>query len=513
MAAFFGMFISIFAFSAGMVERVFAETNSDAALAGYSPTSALRFGEAVLTERDGLFIVDYQNIKLPKNAEIDFIGYHILSPITDWLYFGFGGYAPFLKGEYGGFMAFGGLLHAKVNITDTLFATAGLSFGGGGGGKSVAHSIELSGTGGYMRGYVGFGYQFENFAVGANISRMTFLNSAINNTQINFFIEKPFTYSIGTYGNAGSPFSSVPQSSRNSFGSMVSFSLDNYVQINPVGSYKGVINAADIQFSNFMSENTYWYYAVAVGYKGLPIYNQVIAGVGARAALSERFRLYGQVGLGSGGYAPSLIDTGSGLLLYPKLSAEYRISDNLGLALTAGYLLALDGTSKNYTFGVALNRTFGAASRQGTTQGQYDGYRFSLSHETLSGLRFNGLSLANLNMLTVQVDKLVSGTFYIPVRVAISYQSYLGFPGYGEVSTGIGIQNSYTAGDRFQFFGEVQIGANVQGIIVRPSIGLDYGLREGLALRASIGQTFGKKGFRSTNIVLGLTSRFSLLNL
>lgn len=497
---FLSLWVCILALSAGSVKQAIAETD---------PV----FPPAKLTERDGLFILDYQNIKLPNSEEIDLVGYHILSPITDWLYFGLGGYAPFLKGEFGGFMAFGGLLHAQVSITDTVFATAGLSFGGGGGGKSVSQSVELSGTGGYMRGYVGLGYQFENFAVGANISRMAFTNSAINNTQINFFIEKPFTYAIGTYGNAGTPFSSVPQSSRNSFGSMVSFSLDNYVQINPVGSYKGMINAADIQFSKFMSDNTYWYYAVAVGYKGLPIYNQVIAGVGARVPLSGRFQLTGQMGLGSGGYAPSLIDTGSGLLLYPKLSAEYLIGDNLGIALTAGYLLALDGTSKNYTFGLALNRTFGAASGQGDTQGQYDGYRFSLSHETASSLRFNGLSLANLNMLTVQVDKLISGTFYIPVRIAISYQSYLGFPGYGEVSTGIGIQNSYTTGDRFQFFGEVQIGANVQGIILRPNIGLDYALSEGLALRASIGQTFGNQGFKATNIVVGFTSRFSLLNL
>jgi len=469
-------------------------------------------GEAALTPRDGLFILDYQNIQLPDNEEIDLIGYHILSPINEWAYFGLGGYAPFLKGEYGGFMAFGVLAHAQVNLTDNIFATAGLSFGGGGGGKSITESVELSGTGGFARGYLGLGYEFERFSIGANISHMAFFNSAINNTQINFFLQTPFTYETGGFGRSGDRFSTLPPSENGGFGSMVSFGLDNYVQIDPVGSYKGMINAVDIQYSNFMSERAYWYYALGVGYKGLPIYNQVIVGLGARAALSERVRLYGQLGFGSGGYAPSQIDTGSGLLVYPKLSAEYLISRNLGVALTTGYSLALDGTAKNFTLGAALNHHFGAANT-GPEGGRYDGYRFSLSHEAVFNMSIDDTPIDNLNMITIQIDKMISKNIYIPLRAAISYQSYRGYPGYGEVSAGIGVQNKYTTGDPFQFFGEIHIGANVQGGIARAALGLDYALTEGFALRASVGQTLGQDGFKATSILLGLTSRFSLPNI
>ena len=516
-AGFFGVLICGLAFGAGFLTPAFAQTNQDTNFGAYAPVSEPRFGEAVLKQQDGLLILDYQNIQLPDSEEIDLIGYHILTPINDWAYFGLGGYAPFLKGEFGGFMAFGVLAHAQPKITDNMFATAGLSFGGGGGGRSVTQSVALSGTGGYVRGYLGLGYDFGPFSAGANISYMEFFKSAINNTQLNFFIQKPFLYETGAYGNSGNRFSAVPPSSRGGFGSMVSFSLDNYVQIDPVGSYKGVINAVDLQYSNFMLKNSYWYYALGVGYKGLPIYNQVIAGVGTRAALFERVRLYGQLGLGSGGYAPTLIDTGSGLLLYPKMSAEYLISDNVGISLTAGYSFALDGTAKNFTFGAGLNSYFGTAnSQKGTAellQGQYRGYRFSLSHETVVNLSFNDVSLADLNMLTIQGEKIVTDNFYIPLRAAISYQSYRGYPGYGEISAGIGVQNSYTTGDTLQVFGDVQIGANVQGAIVRYTIGLDYALSEDLALRASVGQTFGDERFRATHIGLGLTRRFSLLNL
>ena len=500
------------AFGLGGTPQARAEINP----LGDVPPAAQALGEAILAPRDGLFILDYQNIQLPDDEEIDLIGYHILSPINDWAYFGLGGYAPFLKGEYGGFMAFGVLAHAQVNLTNNIFANAGLSFGGGGGGKSVTESVELSGTGGFAKGYLGLGYAFDRFSVGANISHMEFFNSAINNSQINFFLQKPFTYETGAFGRSGDPFSTLPPSENGGFGSMVSFGLDNYFQIDPVGTYKGVINAVDLQYSQFISERAYWYYALGVGYKGLPIYNQVIVGLGRRAALSERFRLYGQLGFGSGGYAPSKIDTGSGLLIYPKVSAEYVISRNLGIAVTSGYSLALDGTAKNFTLGAALNHHFGAASTgQGAVPegGRYDGYRFSLSHETTFNMSIGDILIDDLNMITVQIDKMVSKNIYIPLRAAISYQSYRGYPGYGEVTAGIGLQNRYTTGDPFQFFGEVHIGANVQGAIARSSLGLDYALSEGFALRASVGQTFGQDSFRATSIRLGLTSRFSLPNI
>ncbi len=511
----FYMLMCILAFSLGLVKQAPAETNPNM-LEGHAPIREPQLGEAILKQHDGLLIFDYQNIQLPNSGEIDLLGYHALIPINDWAYFGLGGYAPVLKGEFGGFMAFGILAHAQTKITENIFATGGISFGGGGGGTSIAQSVELSGTGGYLKGYLGLGYDLGNFSAGANISHMQFFNSAINNTQLNFFVEMPFSYSTGAYGNSGDHFSSVPQSSRGGFGSMLSFGLDNYVQIDPVGSYKGVINAADVQYSRFLSENNYWYFAPGVGVKGLPLYNQIIVGLGRRVAFSRRFHLFGQLGIGSGGYAPELIDTGSGLLLYPKLSAEYLLNDNVGISLTSGYLFAPDGTSKNHTFGAALNHHFGTANTQKDTsnpsQGQYHGYRFNLSHETVTNLSFRNVSLDDLNMLTIQSDKIITDNFYIPLRVAISYQAYRGYPGYGEISTGVGVQNSYTTGDSFQFFGELQVGANVEGLIARSSIGLDYALSEDWALRASVGQTFGDEEFAATNIVLGLTRRFSLLN-
>ena len=136
----------------------------------------------------------------------------------------------------------------------------------------------------------------------------------------------------------------------------------------------------------------------------------------------------------------------------------------------------------------------------------------SFSHETELNLRVNSSARENLNMLTLQGDRIVSDHVYIPFRASISYGAYRGLPGYGEVSAGVGLQNKYSKADRFQFFGELQVGANVEGSILRSGIGLNYGLSEDLALRGLVGQTIGENGFRATNVGLGLTYRFSLPN-
>ena len=130
----FYMLVCILALSLGAAQQSSAEPNPAALIEDDASHGGFQLGEAVVTKHDGLFILDYQNIQLPKNEEIDLIGYHILSPVNDWAYFGFGGYAPFLKGDFGGFMAFGVIAHAQIDLTDNIFATAGLSFGGGGGG-------------------------------------------------------------------------------------------------------------------------------------------------------------------------------------------------------------------------------------------------------------------------------------------------------------------------------------------------------------------------------------------
>jgi len=477
-----------------------------------------------LTEAKGMVMLDYQLIPVPGSPSIDLMGFHSLNRMNDWLYLGVGGYAPLFKGEYGGFMVLDATAHAQRRISGNLFANAGVSLGGGGGGKSVQQSKELSGTGGFVKGYVGLGYDFDGFSAGANIARTKLSNSAIDHSQVNFFVQVPFSYAIGPYASAGDRFlpeaeAGDRESGAESSESMLTLGLDNFRQIDPQGSNKGTINLADLQFSHFITKNAYSYFNVGVGYRGLPLYNEVIGGLGYRVRLSPDLNLYGQLGLGSGGYAPDTIDTGAGLLVYPKLSAEYMASRNLGLALSVGYMSAPSGSSRNYTYGAALNyHPRGGAGGSGASavaDGTYSGYRFHLFQQTGLNVRYKDIDRSNIKLLSMQGDKIVSDNVYIPVQVSVAYNAYLGYPGYGELLAGVGVQNKYDKGDRVQVFGQLLVGTNVHGAILKTGIGLNVGLSDRLAIHGLTGQTFAGVGsnsgkFRSDHVGVGLTYRFSM---
>jgi hypothetical protein len=122
--------------------------------------------------------------------------------------------------------------------------------------------------------------------------------------------------------------------------------------------------------------------------------------------------------------------------------------------------------------------------------------------------------------LTVQIDNTRRDDTYIPVQGSIAYGSYLGYPGYGELLAGIGVQSKYSADTPFQTFAQMLIGTNIHGIIVKPAVGANWGLSDRLAIYGQAGGTISldKLGlypkqyrFRSTSLGLGLSYRFSLL--
>lgn len=468
---------------------------------------------------DAMIVLDYQSIPVPGQPGLDLMGFHLLNKAAEGLYLSMGAYAPLLKGEYGGFMAFDVGAHVQRRIWGRVFADAGLALGGGGGGKSTVQSAELSGTGGFFKTYAGLGVDFDSFSVGANVARMKFRHSAIDHSQLNLFVQVPFSYTVASLARAGERLSQADAEAgfADSSANTLTLGLDNFKQIDPQGSNKSTIHLAELQFAHYLTQRTYWYAALGVGYRGLPLYNHFIGGLGYRFDIAPRLSLHAQLGLGSGGFAPEKIDTGAGLLVYPKLSAEYAISQNFGVALTSGYLFAPKGTSKNYSLGAALNYHL-QSPRQGAG-GAPDGavlrgYRFSLLQQTQTGVSVRGLDRPGINMLTAQLDTLVSDHVYLPIRAGVAYNAYLGYPGYGELLAGVGVQSKYQRGDRLQFFGQLLGGTNVHGLILNPGIGMNYSLSDQLAVHASAGKTRATSSdngnFRSTSLGLGMTYRFSV---
>ena len=483
------------------------------------------FERNALRTAKGLIMLDYEVIPVPGNKSLDLLGVHYLHQLNSWLYLGLGAHAPLVYGNYGGFMAFDATIHAQRGLFGNSFIDAGASFGGGGGGSSVKHSKELSGKGGFIKSYVGLGYDFRSFSAGVNYAHFRFMNSRINHSQLNLFIQKPVSYSIGSYAYSGNKTESdftFPEAGEN----ILTLEFNNIFQVKPKGLNKKTINSLSLQFSHFLTKNHYLFFGADVGYKGLPLYNQVLGGIGYKFSISPRVNFYSQIGVGSGGYSPVEIDTGPGLLVYPKLSVEYLLNNKFGLSLSSGYLFAPKGSSKNFTLGAAMNYHLSTEEKNirrfSTAKGLvFRGFRFNVFQQTEFDVRVGNRKHGNINLLSVQLDTIVNDNWYLPIQVSIAYNEFLGYPGYGKILTGLGIQNKFSTTNSFQNFFQILIGANVHGIVLKPSIGLNYSLSDNLALYGQFGKTISLNKINlypdnlrlsSYSIGLGLTYRFSLLD-
>jgi hypothetical protein len=471
-----------------------------------------------LRSNEALLMLDYQVIKVPGDAPIDLMGFHVHSKVRDGVYLGAGVYAPHLKGEYGGFMAFDVGAHLRYRLTGPWFATADLSGGGGGGGRSIAQSTLLSGTGGFVKGSLGLAYDAGPFAVGASATRMKFRRSLIDSSHASVFVTIPYTYLTGSFSRHGGALSAAEdrQAGAEMGENMLTVSFDNFRQIDPQGSNKGAVRTVDLQYSHYFAPDAYWFAALGVGYKGLPIYNQMLGGVGRRVRLSQDFSLYGQVGVGSGGYAPELIDTGPGLLLYPKVSLEYALTRSLGLALSAGYLTAPRATSRNQTYALALTQHLRSGGPAGSSvdPATWRGFRVSFFQQTEFNLRYRGIARDNLQLIGIQVDTPLGGPWYLPVQAAVATNDYLGYPGYGELLAGVGLQTHAGPGSRWQAFGQLMGGANVHGLGYKASGGLRYIVDDRISVQLAAGHIETRKSdgrrFSADSLGFGLDYRFAV---
>jgi hypothetical protein len=292
------------------------------------------------------------------------------------------------------------------------------------------------------------------------------------------------------------------------------------LQIRPTGLNHSTINLFDMQYSHYFPDHAYAYFDLGVGYHGIPIYNQVLGGVGYRLDIFPRVILAGQLGVGSGGYTPKAIDTGPGLLVYPKLSAEYMFNENFGSSLSCGYLFAPDGSSKNITLGASLNYHLSLDDESSQDVGPlndvfFRGFRLNMLQQTDVNVDLNGKNLSDVDMLSLQLDNVVGDYFYVPIQAGVAYNEFSGYPGYGEMLAGLGLQSKYSPKQRFQVFAQILSGANVLGVIAKLELGVNYSLNDNFALYGKVGHTVSvnignQYDFSANSFGLGLSYRFSV---
>lgn len=494
-----------------------------------APTHGLQIPQ--LHPVSGMIMLDYSAITLSNGGAFDLFGIHYLQRANDWLYYGVGAFAPVAQGDYGGFFGAAATLHAQRNIGDSnWFVNAGLSLGAAAGGNSVTGIRRLSGEGLYGRAYAGIGYTHRNLSFGVNYSRVAVLGSMIDDSTINVFVQRPFSFSIGSYADAGRSLSAAefdaPQQEN-----IISVQVNNFAQINPRGRYTGDIGVASTQFTHFHNRNLYSFFAVDIGISGLHWYNQAHGGFGFRTSLSPRVNLYGQIGFGSSGWVTDTVDTGPGFIIYPKATLEYMVNNRLGATLSAGYQFAPFATSQNWTVGLGMNyhlshrRPSDTASTSGLDY-NLRGVRLNVFGRATSSITYNGRQSEGINMIAVQADYMLNDHWYLAGQVAAATTAFRGYAGYAEGFVGLGWQSRPYASGRLQGYAQLMYGLNDVGVdpahevgtLLYPAFGVSYHVNDRFSIYSqvgaavSLGQYLGThtNTFENYSLGLGVTYRFSL---
>lgn len=478
----------------------------------------------------GMVMLDYSRLNLSGGGDFDLLGVHYLQNINDWLYFGVGALAPMVDGDYGGFFAADTTLHAQRRVAGQWFVNGGLSFGAGAGGASVSGIRRISGEGLYARAYLGVGYEARHFSFGVNYARIAIADSPIDDSTFSVFVQRRLGFSVGSYGDAGRRLGSAdfraPEQEN-----IISLGVTNFSQINPTGSYGGDIGVVSTQFSHFLNSNTYTFFGVDIGYTGLQWYNQAHGGIGRRIALSPNVNLYGQIGIGSSGWVTDTIDTGPGMILFPKVTLEYLWGNGVGTTLSAGYLFAPLGTSRNWTLGLGMNYhlSYGRSQSRDVASGMdytLRGIRLNVLGRRTSSIYYNGRETDGLNLIALQVDYALGDHWYAAGQIAAATNAFRGYAGYAEGFFGLGWQSRTFASGRLQGYAQVLYGLNDVGVdaahevgaLLYPAIGVNYHLNDRVSLYGqvgatrSLGQYFGThtNRFENYSVGFGMTYRFSL---
>lgn len=501
-----------------------------ALIAAAAPAFAQNAPRPDFSEVSGLITLDYSSMTLTNGGGFDLFGVHYLQRINDWLYVGTGAFAPMAEGDYGGFFGADVTLHAQRELYGNWFVNGGLALGAAAGGASVTGIMTLSGDGLYGRAYAGVGYHFRHFNLGVNYAHTTIAGSQVNDGALNIFVQRPFSFTVAGYNDAGTRLSADefdgPEQEN-----ILSLQSNTAMQVNPQGRYTGDIGLASLQFSHFLNRNVYGFFAVDIGYSGLQWYNQAHGGIGTRVALSDRWNLYGQVGIGSSGWVTNHIDTGPGFIIYPKVTLEYLWGNGLGATLSAGYFYAPMGTSRNWTVGLGLNYHLsysGGRQENAVSGGDYTlrGVRLNVFGRVTSSISYNGRESDGISMIAVQADYALNDRWYLAGQVAAATTAFRGYAGYAEGFVGAGWQTRAYASGRLRGYAQVLYGLNDVGVdaahevgaLLYPAVGFTYDLNERLSIYGqagaaiSLGQYLGThtNTFENYSVGLGMTYRFSL---
>jgi len=439
-------------------------------------------------------------------------------------YTGLGMYGS-VRGRRGGFFTLGVNLGYKSYLTEDLFFDTGIHFGGGGGAGA------RDGGGAFLLPHANLGYQFNKFSLTAGYSYINFFDDGeIKSHQLNVALQVPIDVDFAAIKDSEKEFTTaeLQKSDWDKKARRVSFMLhlnnlsgQGNAQTNQGESLVGTtIRLVGFEVNSYLNDDWFLFAKFDGAYDGIRAgYMNILLGGGYHLGFNNnRTNILAKFGMGGGGGGG--VETKGGILMYPDISIEQHISNNIYLAVNTGYLMSPDGFFESSTFGVGLKyytNINGVATLGSNEKVTFKGFEVIAKQD----LYFNADRMENptenLYQIAVQLNYYLNKNLYLAGQTAFANFGNAG--AYAEGMVGIGIRTNDFFNDKVSLFVQALAGGagggNIstgQGLIFKPSVGMNYKIHSDLSLRGAIGYVESRGGALSSPMInVGLSYRFSFL--
>ena len=475
--------------------------------------------------------IDYLSINMPNdkdgNPEVNMgiTGIHYNLWLTKSIYTGLGFYGS-IHGKRGGMFTLGINAGVKTMLSEKLFLDAGIHIGGGGGASTP------DGGGAFILPHANIGYQFKNFSTTLGYSTINFFDKGnINSKQLRLGIQIPLIFEHAYFKDREHSFTSkkLQNSTWNQFSKRISMML-HINNLSPYGASqltdgttlnRKTIRLAGFEFASYFTENWFAFFKADGAFHGIQGgYMDLFLGAGYHFSMNKnRTNILAKFGLGAGGGGGA--DTGGGFLLYPDISIEQKIYDKVYFSINKGYLSSPNQNFTSSTLGVGLKYYVDHSGIKNTkttsNKNKFKGIEISIGHQMYVGAQRMIQPTENLHQIALQLNLFLSKNIYLAGHT--SFANFGNAGAYAEGIVGIGYQTKLLLHKKVQFFTQIFAGAagggdvnTGQGLIIKPSLGLNYHLNETLKISTAIGKVKAHGGaLNSTSFSVGLNYNLSFL--
>lgn len=480
-------------------------------------------------QQNAFIHIDYLSADMPTNPlgpdekHMGLTGLHYNLQFKNF-YTGLGFYGS-VRGERGGFFTLGVNAGLKTHLTNQLFLDTGIHFGGGGGAGAP------DGGGAFILPHVDLGYQFNKFSLTSGYSYINFFDGGnIKSHQLHLGLQIPVDFSYAKPKQYAS-FSTeeLMKTTWNHKAKKMSFMM-HINNLSVQGASKDTkgnpmdgetIRLAGFELNSYLNNQWFLFFKADGAFDGIPAgYMDLFVGAGYHLSLfKNNTNILTKFGIGAGGGGG--VDTKGGVLIYPDISIEQRITDNLYLAINKGFLMSPNRYFETSTLGFGLKYY---THLSGTTtdskklsSSSFKTIEFIVKQDMYHNAKRDLNPTEHLHQISLQLNYVIHPNLYLAGQT--SFANFGNAGAYAEGLVGMGIQTNYFANNKLQLFAQGLAGGagggNIstgEGLIIKPSIGFNYSFNDHLSLRTAGGYVKARGGDLSSPFInLGISYKLSFL--